>query len=299
MIATAAVLSLFGASPTIEAPPEVAQQVETAVESPFLSEAPRAGFRADLFDRATKPKANLVGLFSTEDYPLQSIANAEEGTVAVLLRIDPAGHLADCVVDQSSGSTSLDLQTCRIFWLRARFDPARDKSGRAVESAVRQRIRWVLPEAEPVPVTAWSSRVSIDYIKDGGVVACRIETTGALKADDSDCGFFRSLSGGMLARIRSDAGYGRQTFVMETQFSPGPAVPVVKPPVGTELFMRQVSRLTIDSSGKPLRCEVISTEGPQPPIEGCPDLLDGRYEKPGLGVGAIEAIVARSLFLTR
>ena len=64
------------------------------------------------------------------------------------------------------------------------------------------------------------------------------------------------------------------------------------------LYGRQVGRLTIDESGKALQCKVVDTEGPQPPWEGCPDLLGDHYEKPAIRAGAIEATMVRNLFIS-
>lgn len=263
----------------------------------FISEVAKANFSSELFSRPVKPAANLISLFSADDYPLEALRKDEEGIVAVVLRIGSAGEVTDCVVSSSSGSPSLDLQTCRLLWRRARFQPARDDKGQAVESAFTQRIKWRLPEPEPLPINPWSMRVTIEFVKDGGVLSCQVDTQN-MPESQSDCNFFLQLSDRSLAQLRADAGGERRKVMFETQFSR--ATKIVEPiaPAGTRIFAREVSRLTIDASGKPLRCEVIKTEGQRSPVEGCDDLLEGRYDKPEVKVGAIEAIVQRLVFMS-
>ena len=263
----------------------------------YYSELPKAGLTAEMFDRPEKPKANVVSLFSTNDYPLQSIRRGEEGTVAVVLRIAKDGRLSDCVVAQTSGHAALDAQTCRILWRRARFVPAKDKDGIPIESAWRQRIRWELPEPEPMPSKPWTMRLTLEFVEDGGITSCDMKASGALKTYDDGCKFFMQLSG-PLARFRADAGYKRQRTVLETSFAPGTAIPEAEAPNGMRLAGRQVARLSVDETGKPLACRVIEAQGPEPQAEGCDDLLLARFERPGIKVGAIDATVVRSYFVS-
>lgn len=88
---------------------------------------------------------NVVGLFSTNDYPAEAISRHEQGTVGVHYKIGTDGKVSDCRVVESSGSTALDRQTCGIITKRVRYDPAKTKSGEPVASMGFQRIRWELP----------------------------------------------------------------------------------------------------------------------------------------------------------
>ena len=91
-------------------------------------------------------RGGVVSLFSTDDYPQSAIAKNEQGTTGVRIRVSKEGKVGDCRVIESSGSDTLDQQTCEIFMSRARFQPARTKSGEAVDSIALQRIHWELPE---------------------------------------------------------------------------------------------------------------------------------------------------------
>jgi len=262
----------------------------------YVSELSRAKFDRALFDRPVKPKANIVALFSTKDYPLDALRKAEQGTVAVVVKVAADGRVTDCIISSSSGSPSLDWQTCRIIWQRARFTPARDSRGTAVESALYQRIRWEMPQPDPTPIKPWSTRFTLELVKDGGAIDCKLETTGAMKSDESSCDYGMDMWLGMLSMVRADAGYERRKLVFYTRFAPDSRdVPPIEPE-GTVLITRQVARLTIDASGKPLQCKVVKTEGHKPPIEGCDDLLGGMYERPEIPSGAIEATFERAVY---
>ena len=106
--------------------------------SPPLGDQPRA-------PAADPAKANLVALFSTDDYPVEAIRNEEQGTSAFKLTIDRQGRVANCDITSSSGSETLDVATCKILERRARFVPARDSAGNRVPDEYSGRIRWELP----------------------------------------------------------------------------------------------------------------------------------------------------------
>ena len=54
------------------------------------------------------------------------------GTVFMRLRIDPQGHVAECMIDRGSGVPVIDASLCNIVHDRLRFRPALDRSGQAV-----------------------------------------------------------------------------------------------------------------------------------------------------------------------
>lgn len=87
----------------------------------------------------------LVSIFSVGDYPSEAIMRKDEGTSSVRFWIGPTGKVSDCSVVESSGSAALDQRTCDVITRRARYFPARTKSGESVASIGFQRIRWELP----------------------------------------------------------------------------------------------------------------------------------------------------------
>lgn len=113
--------------------------------------------------QANSGDAPLPPLITSADYPAAALRAGEEGTVRFQLTVSPGGGVSDCVVIATSGSPSLDAATCRIMRMRARFKPARDEQGRAVEDRVEASVRWTIAKepavAEPLAdVAAGPSR---------------------------------------------------------------------------------------------------------------------------------------------
>ncbi len=107
----------------------------------------------------TNVSHNVAGLFSNDDYPPKALENGWEGGVIVKVRVGTNGRVRACRIVQSSGYQVLDIKTCEIMLLRAKFTPARDSNGNAVEDDVQlPMIRWRTvanttpkPEPEPAP----------------------------------------------------------------------------------------------------------------------------------------------------
>jgi periplasmic protein TonB len=97
--------------------------------------------------QAAQPATVRSGSFSNEDdYPSAARRAEEEGTVRVRLSISASGRVESCTVTGSSGSSSLDSTTCRIFERRFRYRPAEDSNGNPVADTVTQSVRWVLED---------------------------------------------------------------------------------------------------------------------------------------------------------
>ena len=90
----------------------------------------------------TRAKGSLVGLFSSADYPEQSLRNMEHGSVAVVLLINELGKVADCVVTATSGVAALDSQACAIIAERAKFLPAIGFDDKPTRDSFFQRVSW-------------------------------------------------------------------------------------------------------------------------------------------------------------
>ncbi|MBU2341029.1 MAG: energy transducer TonB [Alphaproteobacteria bacterium] len=92
-----------------------------------------------------------------EDYPVSALADSEEGTVAMELKIDEAGSVLSCEVTKSSRSFALDDAACRGMIEYAQYDPAVDSEGNPQAATTVQAIRYVLPDmamrhTHPVPI---------------------------------------------------------------------------------------------------------------------------------------------------
>lgn len=79
---------------------------------------------------------------TNDDYPSESVAMREGGTVGVRLDIGADGKLLDCTVISSSTFARLDQQTCALIRKRVRYAPARMADGTPVVSTSFLRFRW-------------------------------------------------------------------------------------------------------------------------------------------------------------
>ena len=142
--------------PQIVAPPPmvrittIAPQIQTVsvapppVITPTARPAPPPPPQPVKRDSA-RAKGSLVGLFSSEDYPVSALSANQQGTTAVRLTIGADGRVAGCDITSSSGSSSLDSATCNILRRRARFSPAMDSDGHPTTDTYSQRITWRVP----------------------------------------------------------------------------------------------------------------------------------------------------------
>jgi len=92
------------------------------------------------------PASNPGTWVTAEDYPTLALRNEEQGVVRFLLTVGPDGVPLACKVTETSNFDTLDKQTCTLLLARARFRPARDGKGNAVEGLFRSRMLWKIPE---------------------------------------------------------------------------------------------------------------------------------------------------------
>ena len=79
---------------------------------------------------------NLYTLFTSDDYPIDAFAGRKSGVAEATLLVDEQGIVIDCVTVESSKVESIDNVICHLLERRARFQPARDASGKPVISLV-------------------------------------------------------------------------------------------------------------------------------------------------------------------
>jgi TonB family protein len=82
------------------------------------------------------------GIFTSDDYPADAMANDQTGTTRYLLMIDETGRVLDCVVDESSGVASLDVMGCQAMLQRAKFEPPLDDLGKPTKEIQQFRLSW-------------------------------------------------------------------------------------------------------------------------------------------------------------
>lgn len=180
----------------------------TMVEAAAVSAS--AGFRPAI-------PLNYPGTWATtNDYPVSALHNLEQGATGFALTVDRRGRVAACLVTEPSGSTDLDEATCRLVADRARFQPATDGKGRAVEGAYSSRVHWVLPSARAA-IQPGSLRFTFTVDASGAKHDCTVgEAVGgpaaAMPAGDVPCAMI-PFSG----RYTDDAGNGVARRVTITQ----------------------------------------------------------------------------------
>ena len=95
---------------------------------------------------------NYSEIFADLEYPAAALNAREEGTTTADLAIAADGRVTGCTIVSSSGSATLDAETCRLALLRARAAPAVGPNGDPVSGTGRVRVRWAIaPEPNPTP----------------------------------------------------------------------------------------------------------------------------------------------------
>lgn len=79
---------------------------------------------------------------SADDYPAQAARESARGPVRMMLMVDEAGTLKDCIVEETSGIATLDAMACSVYLQRAKFSPALDAAGKPTKSVITTRIHW-------------------------------------------------------------------------------------------------------------------------------------------------------------
>ncbi|WP_420381989.1 insulinase family protein [Novosphingobium sp.] len=83
------------------------------------------------------------------DYPAQALKALQTGAVFYTLTVNPLGATVLCSVTRSSGAALLDLATCDLLKVRAKFVAPRDAGGQALASTYSGSVKWVLPVVAP------------------------------------------------------------------------------------------------------------------------------------------------------
>jgi len=109
--------------------------------------------------RAAEPAAPIHSLVTADDYPEDAQKKGEQGTAEFLLTVGVDGQPTDCVITNSSGSSSLDSASCLIMMERARFQPALNEQGNPVVGNYQNRIVWRLEDSAIPPAIAAAGKL--------------------------------------------------------------------------------------------------------------------------------------------
>lgn len=102
---------------------------------------------ASPFDPVGAAPRNNPGRWVTDsDYRPRWIREGLTGNASFTLRIDAAGKVTGCTITRSTGHAVLDTATCELVTKRARFDAARDGTGKPVAGSFTSTINWRIPD---------------------------------------------------------------------------------------------------------------------------------------------------------
>lgn len=205
-------------------------------------------------------RAAGTNTYSTaDDYPASAIQLGQEGQVRVALRVDAVGRAVGCSVLESSRSANLDLATCRLLQSRARFTPAKDDKGQAVEGAVRTAVRWVLPPRPPVPD---SLTITYRITAESRMVDCKGAMVVAGKSSrksDAECRGDPAPPG-FITAVKNQSASPEPRVRMEMRLLRSPSEPWPQLSGTSErVLARSAARLVVEPDGRVSSCTVVET----------------------------------------
>ncbi|WP_271439099.1 TonB family protein [Pontixanthobacter luteolus] len=95
---------------------------------------------------AAAPKNNPGDWVSQSDYRSSWVRKEFDGLARFKLTVSASGKVENCQITGSTGHNVLDQATCKLVQRRARFEPARNSSGKKVSGTYTNAVRWQLPE---------------------------------------------------------------------------------------------------------------------------------------------------------
>lgn len=93
-----------------------------------------------------KPRGNPGGWVRNSDYRSRWLREGMSGSARFTLAIDASGAVTGCTITRSTGHGALDAATCDLVTRRARFEAARDGSGKPVPGSYTGAITWRIPD---------------------------------------------------------------------------------------------------------------------------------------------------------
>lgn len=216
--------------------------------------------------QATPPRPIDPGSWvQADDYPLEAAEFGLAGKVRFRLAVDPQGRVTGCQILQSAGA-ELDSASCRILAQRARFEPARDVSGRALASIYESQINWTVPEDAPVPF-APAARFSESWTPlAGGRPWCHVTAFGKLplSVPFPDC-----VPGSIRAAKPPRGRY--ITLRTATMLLPSGQAAPFRTKLKGRVYSRERYLLAVDWRGVVVRCEPPGRRKPSPAVGGPDD----------------------------
>jgi len=123
------------------------------------------------------------------NYPQESLARGEQGTVQFAVDLDADARIESCVVTKSSGYARLDSATCDLIVLHANFAPAEAEGGKRVATTRTGHVAWKLPPAylanasrAPAPV-----QISAAELEKNRLFCRRMKAAGSFIKTKTHC----------------------------------------------------------------------------------------------------------------
>lgn len=91
------------------------------------------------------PLTNPGTWIGTNDYPMHSVYQGQNGIVQFRLDVGPDGIVAGCHVLYRTNPDEFADLTCKLLTKRAKFKPALDENGAPVRSFYINKVRWMIP----------------------------------------------------------------------------------------------------------------------------------------------------------
>lgn len=231
-----------------------------------LTGAWRAPVHAAGKERDVAVKGSASEWISSDDYPAPALRFELEGAITALLTIGIDGNVTKCAVIESSKHDVLDLATCDLLKERAKFEPALDRRGRAIESTFRQRFRWTFPEdvieteADAEGVAQWDLVVGAD----DSVESCTMTNSiGTVDSSTSECDNLEPGERGFLPAVRETGYKGRVAlrYMLETTLDRGDVARRLNEPGWQRLSFMHASSIVGVEGGKAGSCVIEETHG--------------------------------------
>jgi hypothetical protein len=126
---------------------------------------------------ADTPATQIAGSISSDDYPVSSIRNEEEGTVTANFIVGKNGLVKLCVPSGLSQYPTLMTTTCTLIQQRFRFNPALNAKNKPIVSSKVIRITWKIPKDVPdisivEPGMGRDVALRLVVTSDGQVIKC-------------------------------------------------------------------------------------------------------------------------------
>lgn len=210
---------------------------------------------------------NVGEVAAAQDYPKEAIEAGQQGSVEVWLLIGPDGGVQRCGIKVSSGFEALDGQTCDLFTANARFRPAIDRRGKAVQGLYVQRMVWRLEEGTAVSIRNHIERKSFVLGPAGELRSCkselRLKIGSWMELPAKHCEEFASNYAGLLSLLRTKSKLHDAHVVLEARgFSDASEqMPPIAPDPNDSLIFLRRAVVQFDSGGKLISCTITESQG--------------------------------------